>query len=400
MDYPNVFSPITLRGVTFPNRIMRTSMVSGLATEDGRVTEDLKERYQREARGGVGSLVVEAAVVSPSRSSFNLRISDDSFIEELKSMVDLIRKANPETKPGIQIMHFLKIARSGWRQKVTDFKSEDLPLIVEQHVKAARRALSAGFDFIELHMAHAYTLSSFLSLSNERTDEYGGSLLKNRMRLPIEVYQAVRQEVGDKYPLGVRINGEDFTIKGTTLQQSTRIARRLSELGADYISVSAGSRFEDASLPPANTPPDPMSGYSGHRMSPEWYFPDATHAYLAEGIRRHVRDGGYEVPIVTAGKIRMPRQAEQILVDGKADLIGLCRALLCDPDWPLKAKESRATDIVSCTACNWCLEADTRMEKVNCSRWPEGSLVAPTPWTKKDARASALSKEAEAGQQS
>jgi 2,4-dienoyl-CoA reductase-like NADH-dependent reductase (Old Yellow Enzyme family) len=267
MDYPKLFSAITLRGVTFPNRIMRTSMVSGLATEDGHATEDLGKRYHREARGGVGSLVVEAAVVSPSRSSYNLRISDDSFIEELKRLVDLIRKANPETKPGIQIMHFLKIARSGWRQRVTDFKSEELPVIVEQHVKAARRALSAGFDFIELHMAHAYTLSSFLSLSNERTDEYGGSL-KNRMRLPVEVYKAVRQEVGDNYPLGVRINGEDFTIKGTTLLQSTRVARKLAELGADYISVSAGSRFEDAAPPPPNTPPDPMSGYSGHRMSP------------------------------------------------------------------------------------------------------------------------------------
>ena len=394
MDYPNLFSPITIRGVTFPNRIQRTSMVSGLATEDGHVTDDLIARYRREAQGGVGSIVVEAAVVLPSRSLYNLRISDDSFTDALKELVDLNRKANPEPKWGIQIMHFLKIARSGWRQRVTDFKPEDLPLIVEQHVNAAKRAITAGFDFIELHMAHAYTLSSFLSLANERKDEYGGPL-KNRMRLPTEVYQAVRQEVGDHYPIGVRINGEDFTIKGTTLLQSTRIARKLADLGADYISVSAGSRFEDAPSPPENTPPDPMSGYSGHRMSPDWWFPDTTHAYLAEGISRYVKDGGYEVPIVTAGKIRTPKQAEQILASGKADIIGLCRALLCDPDWPAKAREGRAKDIVPCTACNWCLEADSRMEKVNCSRWPEGNLVAPTPWTKKDARASALSKEAE-----
>ena len=394
MEYTKLFSPMTIKGVTFPNRIQRTSMVSGLATEDGHVTDDLIKRYQREAQGGMGSIVVEAAVVLPSRSSYNLRISDDSFTDELKGLVDTVRKSNPEPKLGIQIMHFLKIARSGWRQKVTDFKSEDLPVIVEQHVNGAKRALAAGFDFIELHMAHAYTLSSFLSLSNERKDEYGGPL-KNRMRLPTEVYNAVRQEVGDNYPLGVRINGEDFTIKGTTLLQSTRIGRKLAELGADYISVSAGSRFEDAPSPPENTPPDPMSGYSGHRMSPAWWFPDATHAYLADGVRRYVEDGGYNVPIITAGKVRTPKQAEQILGDGKADIIGLCRALLCDPDWPVKAKEGRAKDIIQCTACNWCLEADSRMEKVNCSRWPEGNLVAPSPWTKKDARASALSKEAE-----
>ena len=189
MEYNNLFTPITIRGSIFPNRIMRTSMVSGLATEDGHVTDNLIARYQREAKGGMGSIVVEAAVVLPSRSSYNLRISDDSFTEKLKGLVDAIRESNSELKLGIQIMHFLKIARSGWRQKVTDFKPEDLPVIVEQHVNAAKRAVQAGFDFIELHMAHAYTLSSFLSLSNKRTDEYGGPL-KNRMRLPIEVLEA------------------------------------------------------------------------------------------------------------------------------------------------------------------------------------------------------------------
>jgi 2,4-dienoyl-CoA reductase-like NADH-dependent reductase (Old Yellow Enzyme family) len=394
MEYSNLFSPITINNLTLPNRIQRTSMVSGLATEDGHVTDDLKARYQREAKGGVGSIVVEAAVVLPSRSSYNLRISDDTFTEELKGLVNAIRQANPKTKLGIQIMHFLKIARSGWRQKVTDFKPEDLPVIVEQHVNAAKRAISAGFDFIELHMAHAYTLSSFISLSNERTDEYGGAL-KNRMRLPIAVYEAVRSEAGKDYPIGVRINGEDFTIKGTTLLQSTQVAKKLAGLGADYISVSAGSRFEDAPPPPPDTPPDPMSGYSGHRMSPDWWFPDMTHVYLAEPIRHRVRDEGFETPVVTAGKIRTPKQAEQILSEGQADIIGICRALLADPDWPMKAKEGQAKDIVTCTACNWCLEADSRMEKVNCSRWPEGNLVAPLPWPKKDARASALSKTAE-----
>jgi 2,4-dienoyl-CoA reductase-like NADH-dependent reductase (Old Yellow Enzyme family) len=394
MEYQHLFKPITLKGATFPDRIMRTSMVSGLASEDGHVTEELKARYRREAEGGVGSLVVEAAVILPSRSSYNLRISDDSFTDELKGLVDAIRDANPEPKVGLQIVHFLKIARSGWRQRVTDFKAEDIPVIVEQHANAAKRAISAGFEFIELHMAHAYTLSSFLSLSNERTDEYGGPL-KNRMRLPIQAYEAVRDVVGDDYPLGVRINGEDFTVKGTTLLQSKRIAKKLAELGADYISVSAGSRFEDAPQPPPDTPPDPMSGYSGHRMSPWWWYPDGTHVYLAEGVRKGLQDAGFDIPVVTAGKIRTPRMAEEILQQGRADFIGLCRALPCDPDWPVKAKEGRAKEIVQCTACNWCLEADGRMEKVNCSRWPEGSFVAPRPFLKKEARPSALKKEAE-----
>jgi 2,4-dienoyl-CoA reductase-like NADH-dependent reductase (Old Yellow Enzyme family) len=393
MPYTKLFSPVQFGTLTVPNRLQRTSQVSGLATEDGHVTPELTRRYQREAQGGVGSLVVEAAVVNPSRSSYNLRISDDSLVPELTEMVTDIRQHNPRTKIGLQIMHFLKISKSGWRQRVSDFNVEELPIVIDQHVQGARRAVEAGFDFIELHMAHAYTLSSFLSLSNDRTDGYGGSL-SNRMRLPIAVYQAVRQQVGDSYPLGIRINGEDFTLKGTTLLHSTQIAKRLAELGADYLSVSGGSRFDDSPPPAPGNPPDPMTGYSGHRMSPASWFPDLTNVYLAEAIREEVRKAGFQVPIITAGKIRNPDQAEKALEEEKADVIGLCRALLCDPDWPSKAMDDRAQEIVTCSACNWCLEADTRMEKVNCVRWPEGALNAPTPWLPKQSRHNAHSDEA------
>jgi 2,4-dienoyl-CoA reductase-like NADH-dependent reductase (Old Yellow Enzyme family) len=385
MKYEKLFSPITMRGVTFSNRMQRTSMVSGLATEEGWVTDDLKKRYQREAKGGVGSMVVEAAVIIPSKSPYNLRISDDRLVPGLTEVVKVIREANREVKIGIQIMQHLKLSKTGWRQKVEDFKTEDLPNIVKDHVSAAQRALTAGFDFIEIHLAHAYVLASFLSRSNKRTDGYGGGL-ENRMKLPIEVFQAIRKLVGENYPLGVRINGEDFVIEGNTLAQSTVIARRFAQLGADYISVSAGSRFEDAKTPGEGNPPDPMSGYSGHRMSPWYWWPDGTHVYLAEGIRKAVRDAGFDTPIVTAGKIREPKHAEEILEQGRADMIGLCRALLADPDWPMKAKEGKEKEIVRCVACNWCLEADSRYEQVKCARYPEGYLHAPEPFLPKMAR--------------
>jgi len=392
MAYDNLFKPITLRGVSFPNRIQRTSMVSGLSTEDGFVTDEIKRRYRREAKGGAGAIVVEAAVVIASKSPFNLRISDDRFVSGLTDLVGAIREVNREVRIGLQIMQHLKLAKTGWRQRVEDFKTEELANIVNDHVAGAKRALSAGFDFIEIHMAHAYVLSSFLSRVNKRSDGYGGRL-ENRMKLPIEVYQAVRNVVGDRYPLGVRINGEDFTVDGNTLSQSGTIARRFAQLGADYISVSAGSRFEDALTPGEGHPPDPMSGYSGHRMSPWYWWPDGTHVYLAEGIRKTVRDAGFETPIVTAGKIREPKHAEEILEQGKADIIGLCRALLADPDWPVKTKEGREKEIVRCVACNWCLEADSRYEQVKCSRYPEGFLHAPEPFVPKMARAAAFKEE-------
>ncbi len=392
MGYEKLFSPITMKRVTFSNRIQRTSMVSGLATEEGWVTDDMKKRYQREAKGGVGSLVVEASVIIPSKSSFNLRISDDRFVPGLTELVKAVREVNHEIKIGIQIMQHLKISRTGWRQKVEDFKTEELPNIVNDHGAAARRALSAGFDFIEIHMAHAYVLSSLLSRSNKRTDGYGNTL-ENRMKLPIEVFKAVRNTVGEHFPLGVRINGEDFVVEGNTLAQSTRIARKFAELGADYISVSAGSRFEDANPPAEGSPQDPMSGYSGHRMSPWFWWPDGTHVYLSEGVRKAVRDSGFDTPIVIAGKIREPHHAEQILEESKADIIGLCRPLLCDPDWPLKTKEGREKEIVRCVACNWCLEADSKFEKVNCDRWPKGNINAPEPFLAKMARPGQFKKE-------
>ena len=392
MKYEKLFAPITMRGVTFPNRIQRTSMVSGLTTEEGFVTEDLKKRYLREAKGGVGAIVVEAAVVIPSKSPYNLRISSDEFVPGIAGVVKAVREVNKDVKMGIQIMQHLKLAKSGWRQKVEDFKTEELPKIVEDHVAAAGRALAAGFDFIEVHMAHAYVLSSFLSRVNKRTDGYGGSL-QNRMKLPIEVFRAVRAVVGENYPLGVRINGEDFHVSGNTLAQSTRIAVKLAELGADYISVSAGSRFEDALTPPEGSPPDPMSGYSGHRMSPWFWWPDGTHVFLADGIRQAVRAAGFTTPIITAGKIREPEHAERILQQEKADIIGLCRALLADPDWPVKAKEGREKELVRCVACNWCLEADSRYEKVNCNRWPQGMLNAPDPFIPSMARPGEFKKE-------
>jgi NADPH-dependent glutamate synthase beta subunit-like oxidoreductase/2,4-dienoyl-CoA reductase-like NADH-dependent reductase (Old Yellow Enzyme family) len=379
MRHEKLFSPIFVRGCAFPNRIMSTAAVTRLASEDGHVTDAIRERYKRMAQGGLGSMVVEAAVVLPSRSSFNLRVSDDQFIDELKGFVDTIRKVNPNVRIGLQLIHFLKLARSGWRQKVEDLKREEIKVIPEQFGSGALRAKVAGFDFVEIHMAHFTTLASFLSLVNKRKDEYGGDF-EGRIKLPSEVVLAVRHAVGSDFPVGMRMNGEEFTKEGNTLLQSTRVARRMAYLSIDYISVSGGERFEDAEPPPANFPPFAGTGYSGYRMSPRWWNPDGVQVYLAEGIRKAVREAGFDVPIVTAGKIRTPDMAEEILEHGRADIIGMARVLLADPDWPIKAREGRADDIVKCAACGYCSEADERYEVVNCIEWPKEVTNAPSPW--------------------
>jgi len=379
MKYEKLFSALSIKGCAFRNRIMATAAVTRLAAEDGHVTEALRERYQRMARGGVGAIVVEAAVILPSKSSFNLRISDDGFISELRDFVQGIRKANSDVKIGLQLIHFLKLARTGWRQKVEDLSAGEIERIPEQFARGAQRAKAAGFDFVELHMAHFTTLASFLSLVNQRKDSYGGDF-EGRVKLPAEVVIATRGTVGEDYPIGVRINGEEFVKQGNTLLQSTRIARRLAHLGVGYISVSAGERLEDAEAPPPNAPPFAGTGYSGYRMSPRWWLPDGCQVYLAEAVRRAVREAGYDLPVVAAGKIRTPELAEEILEEGRADVIGMARALLADPDWPIKAREGRSDDIVKCAACGYCSEADERYEPIICIEWPRGTPHAPSPW--------------------
>ena len=393
MKFKHLFSPIKINTMTLKNRTMGVPFVSGLPSQEGAITDETRERYKREAMGGLGALTIEPGIIQPSKSSHNIRISDDSYIPALKELVDLMRKQDPDLKIGIEFVHFPKTARSGWYQKLTDYTQIDIDNMVKYFADGAKRCVAAGLDYIEFHYAHAASPSNFLSLTNERADEYGGSF-ENRMKVPTMIYNAVRQVVGAKYPLGVRINGEDFTKGGTTLLQSRVTAKRLCELGFDYISVSAGERGEDAlHLVPPGYPPDPARGYSGSRMSPPWYYPDGPNVFLAEGIRRYIREAGFEVPIVTAGKIRTPEFAEQILEQGRADIVGIARAILCDPDWATKAKEGREKDIVKCAACNFCLVQDSKLEEVYCSRWPEGiTAAAPIPWLPKNARPAALPK--------
>jgi len=203
--------------------------------------------------------------VIDKRSGPLLRICDDRFIPGL---AELVKEVHEETdsKIGLQIVHFLKLARTGYRQKVEDLSSEEIQEIIEATVRAAVRVRRAGFDAVEWDAESGMTLSSFLSRLNKRRDGYGGNL-ENRLRILLEILKQTRREVGDDFVIGARINGDDFVLGGTTLKQSTVIASRLAEEGVDYISVSCGGKFEDATPQPGK-PLDCYSGYSGKRAGP------------------------------------------------------------------------------------------------------------------------------------
>jgi 2,4-dienoyl-CoA reductase-like NADH-dependent reductase (Old Yellow Enzyme family) len=277
-----------------------------------------------------------------------------------------------------QIIHFLKIARSGYRQKVEDLTLEEIQQIPGLFSSAASRARDAGFDGVELHFAHAYTMASVLSCHNHRKDGYGGSL-KKRLRLAQEVLAATRKAVGEDFVIGARINGDEFTIGGSTMAHSIPIALNLAELGLDYISVSAGGRFEDA-LPREGEALDPYTGYSGHRTMPPLWMGEKVNVHLASAIKNSLNQAGFKTPVITAGRIPDAATANGILENGEADLVGIARPILCDPYWPVKYKENREKDILKCVYCNECREAEGAFEEVICARWKkkDGTIQAPS----------------------
>jgi len=369
-----LFEPVSMGTMTLPNRIVLPAMVTRLSGEDGRVNADIRDRYLRFAAGEPGLIVVEAMSVHGGKSGPLLRISDDSFIEGQAGLVRAIHDTSP-SRVAAQIIHFLKIARSGWRQTIADLTRDEIGGVVAAYAAAAGRVRRAGYDAVELHMAHAYTLSSLLSLRNRRPDEYGRSL-ENRMRAMTETIRAVRAEVGSDFPVGIRFDGEECIKDGYTLKDSTAIALRMARLGADWISVSAGGKFEDAIHKPGQ-PLYPYTGYSGDRCMPSVNYPDGANVHLSEAIKRHINAAGFGARVVASGKIRTPALAESVLARGGADLIGMARALLADPDWPRKVREGRPGTIVHCVYGNVCKALDENFRKVRCVLWPKGALQAP-----------------------
>jgi 2,4-dienoyl-CoA reductase-like NADH-dependent reductase (Old Yellow Enzyme family) len=331
------------------------------------VTEELKERYMLYAQGGVGIVITEAISVKKQKSGPLLRLSDDSFVSGLKELTNCVHQ---ETDAMIapQLIHFLKISRSGYRQKVEDLALEEVKEIPQLFAEAAYRARQACFDSVELHFAHAYTMSSFLSRHNKRKDDYGGSL-KKRLRLAEEVVKATKKAVGEDFVVGARINGDEFTLGGNTLEQSRPIALRLAELGLDYISVSAGGKFEDA-VPREGKALDPYTtGYSGSRAMPPNWMPEKVNVYLCADLKSRLIEHGYNITMIAAGRIPTAEVAEGILKRGEADMVAVARPILCDPSWPRKYKEGRGKEIRKCLYCNECRDLDAAHKKVICVQW-------------------------------
>jgi 2,4-dienoyl-CoA reductase-like NADH-dependent reductase (Old Yellow Enzyme family) len=279
----------------------------------------------------------------------------------------------------------------GARERVTDLHLphiRDLPReLPGLFARAARRARAAGFDGVELHYAHAYTMASFLSALNTRDDGYGGAP-EGRVRLPREVLAAARAAVDGELVVGCRMLAGEAIPGGTSLADAAAFAVCLAREGADFLSLSAGGKFEDARQPAVGEAAYPYTGPSGAETMPtvrsDETGPFGRHLPATAAIRRAVRDAGLETPIVAAGGITTFSLAEQALARGDADLVASARQSLADPDWFWKVRLGRGDEVRRCQLTNYCEALDQRHRPVTCQLWdhPKGEprrLVAP-PW--------------------
>ena len=264
----------------------------------------------------------------------------------------------------------------GYREEVNDLQLphvRELPAVLPPlFADAAARARDAGFDGVELHYAHAYTMASFLSRTNVRSDGYGGSPAA-RLRLPLEVLAAVRARVGKGFGVGVRFLGDEAIEGGSTIDDATAYAVAFARAGCDWLSLSKGGRFEDAKQPHVGEAVYPYTGPSGHECMPtvrsDARGPFGRNVHLAAAVRAAVRATGCTTPVVTAGGICSFEQAEAILQQGSADVVASARQSLADPDWFEKVRLGRGSEVRRCKFTNYCEGLDQKHKEVTCQLW-------------------------------
>ncbi|MDQ8043672.1 MAG: FAD-dependent oxidoreductase [Solirubrobacteraceae bacterium] len=351
-----LFAPLQIGNLTLKNRIVMPPMGTGL-DDHGAMNDASIAYYRRRATGGTGVITIEALLVDPETRGPEPRIYADEYLPGLTRTADECREAGAVVgaqllHPGRQVLAGRHVAPSAIPinsaapvpQALT---VAEIEAIVEFYAAGAERAQRAGFDFVEVHGAHGYLASDFLSpLANQRDDAYGGTL-ENRARFSLEIARAIKARCPE-LPLFWRISGEEALPGGTTVEDAAQVSRWLEAAGVDCLSVSAGHwRSLHVTLAPMWVP----RGYL---------------VRLAAHIRKEV-----SVPVMAVGRLDDPADARRVLTDGDADLIAIGRGLIADPDWANKVREGRDPEIRPCIACNACVDLVGPGGEVRCAVNPQ-----------------------------
>jgi 2,4-dienoyl-CoA reductase-like NADH-dependent reductase (Old Yellow Enzyme family)/thioredoxin reductase len=363
--YPHLFEPGRIGSLELKNRIVKAPQGEAMAHRDGSVSERMVRHYRRIAQGGASLVMIGGAHLDPSiHKSFHgqVLVTDEECIPGLSWLAGAIRAEG--SRAGLQLEHcgrqsFLGIqpikapsvvpwpelyeATGAVPQELT---ADEIATTVQAYGDAARRAVLAGFDLLEIHGAHGYLITNFLSPhTNKRRDPYGGSLT-NRKRFLLEVIASIREQVPPEFPVTLRLSGSDYEPDGITLEETADVCRSVEEKGIDAIHVSGGDHHTMI-----------------YQVAPQ-LMPRALHADAALAMKAAV-----SIPIIASGSLTLPQFAEEVLAEGKADFVSLGRPLWVDPQWPRKALSGRAEDIRPCIRCNdGCLDRSfARFRAVTCS---------------------------------
>lgn len=354
--YKNIFSPITINGMTLRNRIIMPPIGSNFATIGAEVSEEMIKYYELRAKGGTGLIVIENACVDfpmGTNGTKQCRIDDNQYVPGFYTLVERLHAYG--AKVSIQLNHAGASAypgRLGGVQPVSSSNTpsktggaiprpltvEEMKEIANKYGEAAARAQLAGFDSVEIHAGHSYLLSQFLSpLFNKRTDEYGGSA-ENRARFPKMVIDSVRAAVGPRFPISIRISADDMLAGGNTLEDSVELMGYLQDK-VDFINVSVAQN-------------DNL--FMQHdKMS----LPEGWRTYMARAFKEK-----FGKPVVTSGNIRTPEIADEIIAKGDADLLAMGRGLIAEPYWVNKVESGQEHLLRKCISCNIAC-ADHRLAK-------------------------------------
>ncbi len=363
--YERLFEPIKIGSLELKNRLVVPAMSTLTATDEGAATEQFIAYLERKAQGGWGLIVTEYYGVAPNVGFFPrmLGIWNDELVENHKEVTRRVHAAG--SKIAAQISHSGRetfigvsdenlVAPSPYKdvsgtKKPRELTREEIHEIIYQYGDTAYNLKRAGFDAIEIYAAHGYLISNFLSkYSNKRIDEYGGCL-ENRMRFLLEIVADTRKKVGKDFPIMVRISTKEFVPGGLSIGETRVIAKKLEESGVDCIDCSQGI------FTVSNNIVEPMQ------------MDNAVFVDVSEEIKKVVN-----IPVMCAGRINEACIAETVLETNKADLIGMGRASLADPDFPIKVKEERLDEIRYCIGCvQGCIGGNMRGENCHCLVNPE-----------------------------
>lgn len=348
--FTKLFSSFKIGSLSIKNRMVMSPMETHLCDKDGFVTDEIIAYYKERAVGGVGYITVENTGIDPVGRINNgmLCIHDDKFVPALKRLADSVHTAGGKivlqlSHAGKEALPFFTGAKPVSASAIPSPLTKEMPKeltveevrsLVNKFADGAARAAQAGFDGVEIHMAHGYLVNQFLSPeSNIRTDDYGGDTVR-RARFAREIVENIRKRTPKDYPVICRISADEFTETGIKLEEGKEIARILEKAGASAIHVSA------------------CNYASAFFNIPCYYLDEGCFVHLAEGVKSAVK-----IPVLTVGRIVDPVMAEKILQENKADLIVLGRTLIADPHYPNKVKAGQLDDIRTCLSCNRCIES-------------------------------------------